>query len=54
MHDVSTPADDLLIGRHAAIERIELEPASWVEIVPGFVRNALSRVATFVSSTDTA
>jgi alkylated DNA repair dioxygenase AlkB len=37
---VSTPAADLQIDRHAAIERTELAPSSWVEIIPGFVRDA--------------
>ncbi len=37
---VSMPADDLQIDRHAAIERIVLAPNSWVEIIPGFVRDA--------------
>jgi alkylated DNA repair dioxygenase AlkB len=39
---VTTPADDLQIDRHATIERTELAPNSWVEIVPGFVRDAAS------------
>jgi len=37
---VSTPADDLRIDRHATIERTELAPSSWVEVIPGFVRDA--------------
>jgi alkylated DNA repair dioxygenase AlkB len=37
---VSTPADDLQIDRHAAVERTALAPTSWVEIIPGFVRDA--------------
>ena len=37
---MSTPADDLQIDRHAAIQRTELAPGSWVEIIPGFVREA--------------
>jgi alkylated DNA repair dioxygenase AlkB len=36
---VSTPAADLQIDRQAPIERIELAPNSWVEIIPGFVRD---------------
>jgi hypothetical protein len=36
------PADDLQIDRHAAIERTVLAPNSWVEIVPGFIRDATS------------
>jgi alkylated DNA repair dioxygenase AlkB len=42
---VTTP-DDLHIDRHAAIERIALEPSSWVEIIPGFVRQAPSTFTT--------
>jgi alkylated DNA repair dioxygenase AlkB len=30
----------LLIDRDAAVERIALPPSSWVELVPGFVRDA--------------
>jgi alkylated DNA repair dioxygenase AlkB len=37
---VTTPADDLRIDRQTVIERIALAPSSWVEIVPGFVRDA--------------
>jgi alkylated DNA repair dioxygenase AlkB len=37
---VTAPLDGLLIDRHAAIERIALPPTSWVELVPGFVRDA--------------
>jgi alkylated DNA repair dioxygenase AlkB len=37
---VSTPADDLQIDRHATVQRTALAPNSWVEIIPGFVRNA--------------
>ena len=37
---VSMPADDVQIDRHTAIERIVLAPNSWVEIIPGFVRDA--------------
>lgn len=39
---MSTPADDLQIDRHAAIERMVLAPNSWVEIIPGFVRDGTS------------
>ena len=39
---MATPADELHIDRHAAIERIALPPTSWVEIVSGFVRDASS------------
>jgi alkylated DNA repair dioxygenase AlkB len=38
--DMRRPADDLQIDRHSAIERIALAPSSWVEIIPGFVRDA--------------
>jgi alkylated DNA repair dioxygenase AlkB len=37
IESVNTPATDLQIDRHAAIERVTLAPSSWVEIVPGFV-----------------
>ena len=37
---MSSPAADLLIDRHAAIERIDLAPTSWVDVVSRFVRNA--------------
>jgi alkylated DNA repair dioxygenase AlkB len=37
---VSAPADELRIDRHAPVQRIELPPTSWVEFVPGFVRDA--------------
>jgi alkylated DNA repair dioxygenase AlkB len=40
MEYVTTPADDLHIDRGARIEHIALAPSSWVEIVPGFVRDA--------------
>jgi alkylated DNA repair dioxygenase AlkB len=36
---VSTPPD-LQIDRHATVERTTLAPTSWVEMVPGFVRDA--------------
>jgi alkylated DNA repair dioxygenase AlkB len=39
---VATPADELHIDRHAVIDRIALPPSSWVEILPGFVRDAPS------------
>jgi alkylated DNA repair dioxygenase AlkB len=32
--------DDLHIERHAVVERIHLSESSWVEIIPGFVRDA--------------
>ena len=34
-----TAADDLHIDRHAGTERIALAPSSWVEMIPGFVRD---------------
>jgi alkylated DNA repair dioxygenase AlkB len=37
---VTAPPDDLHIDRHAGVERIALEPGSWVELVPSFVREA--------------
>lgn len=37
---MSTPADDLHIDRHARVERVALAPSSWVEILPGFVRDS--------------
>ncbi len=42
---MTAPADDLKIDRHAAIERTELAPSSWVEVIPGFVRDAPSLFA---------
>ncbi len=39
---MSAEADDLQIDRHAAVERTELAPTSWVEVIPGFVRDAAS------------
>jgi alkylated DNA repair dioxygenase AlkB len=35
---MSVEPDELAIDRHAPIERVELAPTSWVEIVRGFVR----------------
>jgi alkylated DNA repair dioxygenase AlkB len=37
---VTAPSDGLHIDRNAAVERIALPPTSWVELVPGFVRDA--------------
>lgn len=37
---MTTPADELQIDRRAPVERIALPPMSWVELVPGFVRDA--------------
>ncbi|MEA3183647.1 MAG: hypothetical protein QOJ74_124 [Ilumatobacteraceae bacterium] len=34
------PSDELHIDRHAAVERVPLAPTSWVDLVPGFVRQA--------------
>ena len=39
---MTAPADELLIDRHAHVERTSLPPSSWVELVPGFVRDATS------------
>ena len=47
---MTSPADDLQIDRHAAIERTALAPSSWVEIIPAFVRDAS---ATFTTLHDT-
>jgi len=37
---VTAGPEQLAIDRHAPIERIGLPPTSWVEMVPGFVREA--------------
>src|SRR3954466_6359632 len=37
---MSAPPDELVIERQAPINRIELPPTSWVEIISGFVRHA--------------
>ena len=37
---MSAPAHELQIDRAAPVERLALPPTSWVELVPGFVRNA--------------
>jgi len=37
---MTTRADELQIDRRAPVERIALPPTSWVELVPGFVRDA--------------
>ncbi len=37
---MTLPANELQIDRHAPVERIALPPTSWVELVPGFVRDA--------------
>ena len=37
---MTLPANELQIDRHAPVERIPLAPTSWVELVPGFVRDA--------------
>jgi alkylated DNA repair dioxygenase AlkB len=37
---VTADAGELLIDRQAAVERISLAPSSWVELVPGFVRDS--------------
>ncbi len=47
---MSTSADELHIDRHAAIERIELAPNSWVEVVSGFVRDASAAFTTLHDS----
>ena len=40
LEHVTAPSDGLHIDRHAVVERIPLAPTSWVELVPGFVRDA--------------
>jgi alkylated DNA repair dioxygenase AlkB len=40
MEPVTTPADELHIDRRAPVKRIPLAPSSWVDFVPGFVRDA--------------
>lgn len=47
---VTTSADDLHIDRHAAVERITLAPSSWVELIPGFVRDAPAAFTTLHDS----
>lgn len=37
---VNASADDLRIDRQALVQRIDLAPSSWVELVPAFVRDA--------------
>ena len=37
---VAAPADQLHIERQAPVERVELRPSSWVDVVRGFVRDA--------------
>ena len=37
---MTTPAADLQIDRQAPIERVDLPPSSWIEVVSGFVRDA--------------
>ena len=37
---MTASADELRIDRQASVQRIELAPHSWVELVPGFVRAA--------------
>ncbi len=37
---MTVPADELRIDRAAPVERLALPSTSWVELVPGFVRNA--------------
>jgi alkylated DNA repair dioxygenase AlkB len=34
--------DDLVIDRRAAVQRIELDATSWVELVPGFMRDPVA------------
>jgi hypothetical protein len=36
---MAAPADELRIDRQARVDRIELEPTSWVDVVGGFVRD---------------
>ena len=37
---VDASADELRIDRRAPVQRIELAPNSWVDLIPAFVRNA--------------
>ncbi|MEO7370091.1 MAG: alpha-ketoglutarate-dependent dioxygenase AlkB [Ilumatobacteraceae bacterium] len=39
------PGDELRIDRHASVERIALASSSWVDVVPGFVRDARAAFA---------
>ena len=45
MEAVTTPADELHIDRRAPVERIPLAPSSWVDFVPGFVRDAAAELS---------
>ncbi len=40
LEGVNASADELRIDRHAPVQRVDLAPNSWVELVPGFVRDA--------------
>jgi alkylated DNA repair dioxygenase AlkB len=42
---VTAPAEQLRIDRSAPVERIPLAPSSWVEYVPGFVRDGAAALA---------
>ncbi len=37
---MAAPTDQLHIERAAPVERVELRPSSWVDVVVGFVRDA--------------
>ena len=49
---VSASAEELRIDRQARIERIDLAPNSWVELVPAFVRDADAVFAELHASLD--
>jgi len=42
---MTAPVDDLLVDRHAPVERIPLAPNSWVDVVRGFCRDAPTALA---------
>lgn len=44
---MGAPGDELLIDRTAPVERVELAPNSWVDVVCGFVRDADRLTAAF-------
>lgn len=45
-------ADELHIDRYAAIDRADLAPTSWIELIPGFVRRADQAFAELHESLD--
>jgi alkylated DNA repair dioxygenase AlkB len=47
---VNAPADALEIDRAAPVQRVALDAGSWVDIVPGFVRQAQLALSTLADS----